>query len=57
MANRLSNAMVNEEALIWAKVKKILKTKGADSAINVLREIRAGQHFRRCAINQLFRQA
>ena len=34
---------INEDALIWAKVKEVLNRKGADAAIEALKEIRKQQ--------------
>lgn len=39
----LKNVAISEEALIWAKVKKILKRKGSEAAIAALAQIRAEQ--------------
>lgn len=42
---------ISEEALIWAKIKQILKTKGADAAIAKLKQIRLEQQLRNAPAN------
>lgn len=51
----LSKCSISEDALIWAKVRKVLQKRGADAAIQYLKEIRASQSFNKAlAANNLF---
>jgi hypothetical protein len=51
----LGKCGISEDALIWARIKKVLQKKGPDAAIQALKEIRVKQSVDKAlAANQLF---
>lgn len=50
MARRYADTITTDEALLWAKTKKILKTQGAKAAQEYLAGIRAEQALQRAIV-------
>lgn len=53
MVSPLGRVIISEDALIWAKIKRILKKKGPDKAIEALKKIRAEQVLEKALVTRV----